>query len=133
MRTATARADAAVAAAGASAPPGSHAMRVVDRLAAAARRPVSAASTAVYRILFGVLFAYSAARFFSKGWVESLYLAPEYHLTYPWFTWVRPLPDPLMYAVVAAMVPLGVAIAVGYRTRLAAATALIVFAYCELI
>ncbi len=108
-------------------------MRVVDRLAAAARRPVSAASTAVYRILFGLLFAYSAARFFSKGWVESLYLAPEYHLTYPWFTWVRPLPGPLMYAVVAAMVPLGVAIAVGYRTRLAAATALVVFAYCELI
>ncbi len=94
---------------------------------------MSAASSAVYRILFGLLGAYSAARFLHKGWVEALYLAPEYHLTYPWFTWVRPLPAPLMYAAVAAMIPLGLAIAVGYRTRLAAAAFLVVFVYCELI
>ena len=65
--------------------------------------------------------------------MESLYLAPEYHLTYRWFTWVRPLPAPLMYAAVAALIPLGLAIAVGYRTRLAAAAYLVVFVYCELI
>jgi vitamin K-dependent gamma-carboxylase len=105
----------------------------LDRVAAAAQRPVSAASSAVYRILFGLLGAYSAARFLHKGWVESLYLAPEYHLTYPWFPWVRPLPAPLMYAAVVAMIPLGLAIAVGYRTRLAAAAFLVVFVYCELI
>jgi vitamin K-dependent gamma-carboxylase len=124
MPMATAPAEARVAAARLS---------LADRLAVAAQRPVSAASSAVYRILFGLLGAYSAARFLHKGWVESLYLAPEYHLTYPWFTWVRPLPAPLMYAVVVAMIPLGLAIAVGYRTRLAAAAYLVVFVYCELI
>lgn len=132
MRTATAPADAAIAASAArlaSAPPA----RLVDRLATAATRPVSAASSAVYRILFGALCAYSAARFLHKGWVDSLYLAPDHHLTYPWFTWVRPLPAPLMYAAVVAMIPLGLAIAVGYRTRLAAAASLVVFGYCELI
>jgi vitamin K-dependent gamma-carboxylase len=105
----------------------------VDRLTRAALRPVAAASVAVYRILFGVLCAFSAARFLQKGWVDSLYLAPEYHLTYPWFTWVQPLPAPVMYAAVAAMIPLGLAIAVGFRTRMAAAAALLLFAYCELI
>jgi vitamin K-dependent gamma-carboxylase len=123
MPTATAPADASVAAG----------LSLVDRLAAAGLRPVPAASAAVYRVLFGALGAYSAARFLHKGWVESLYLAPEYHLTYPWFTWVRPLPEPLMYVAVAAMVPLGLAIAAGYRTRLAAAAYLVVFCYCELI
>lgn len=87
----------------------------------------------VHRVLFGLLGAFSAARFLANGWVESLYLAPEHHLTYPWATWVRPLPTPWMYLVVAAMVPLGLAVAVGYRTRLAAAGYLGLFAYCELI
>lgn len=88
---------------------------------------------AVFRVLFGLLGAYSAVRFLFKGWVESLYLAPDHHLTYAWFTWVRPLPAPLMYCVVGAMVPLGLAIAAGWRTRLSAGAFLIVFAYCELI
>jgi vitamin K-dependent gamma-carboxylase len=107
--------------------------RLADRAVAAAMRPVSAASSAVYRILFGLLCAYSAARFLHKGWVESLYLDPDYHLTYAWFTWVRPLPAPLMYAAVVAMIPLGLAIAAGYRTRLAAAVYVVLFVYCELI
>ena len=120
MLTATVRADAAPAG-------------LVDRLGTAAMRPVSSASTSVYRVLLGVLVAFSAARFVGKGWVEQLYLAPEHHVTYTWFPWVRPLPPLLMYATVLAMVPLGLAIAIGYRTRLAALCLLVVFAYCELI
>lgn len=96
-------------------------------------QPVDASSVAKFRVLFGLLGAFSAARFLSKGWVESLYLAPDHHLTYAWFTWVRPLPAPLMYGLVGVMVPLGLAIAVGWRTRLAAGAFLIAFAYCELI
>ncbi len=95
--------------------------------------PVDAASVVVFRVLFGGLVAFSAGRFLAKGWVETLYLAPQHHLTYPWFTWVRPLPGPLMYAAVASMVPLGLAIAAGRHTRLAAGVCLALFAYCELI
>ena len=106
--------------------------------AGAARRPargdqVDASSVVAFRVAMGVLGAFSAARFLAKGWVEPLYLAPEHHLTYPWFTWVRPLPGPLMYAVVAAMIPLGLAVAAGRRTRLAAAGFVLAFTYCELI
>ena len=72
---------------------------------------VEAGSVVAFRVAMGVLVAFSAGRFLAKGWVESLYLAPAHHLTYPWFTWVRPLPAPLMYAAVAAMIPLGLAIA----------------------
>ncbi len=81
----------------------------------------------------GALGALSAARFLAKGWVETLYLAPEHHLTYPWVPWVRPLPGPAMYAVVAAMIPLGLAVAAGRRTRLAAGLFVAAFTFCELI
>ncbi len=95
--------------------------------------PVSAASTAFARIAFGLVVAYSSVRFWQKGWIESLYLAPAHHLTYRGFDWVRPLPAPLMYAAVGTMVMCGVAIAIGYRTRIAALTFAVVFSYCELI
>ena len=73
------------------------------------------------------------ARFVARGWVEEFYLAPDVHLTYPGLGWVRPLPGPAMYAVVLGVAGLGVAIAVGWRTRVAAAVFAIVFTYTELI
>jgi hypothetical protein len=96
-------------------------------------RQVDAASVAAFRVALGLLGAFSAARFLAKGWVETLYLDPAHHLTYPWFPWVRPLPATLMYAVVAAMIPLGLAVCVGRHTRLAAAGFAVAFTYCELI
>ena len=53
---------------------------------------MSAASTAVARITFGLLVTYSSVRFWHNGWIETLYLAPDHHLTYRGFDWVRPLP-----------------------------------------
>ena len=96
-------------------------------------RQVDSSSVVFFRVAMGLLGAFSAARFLAKGWVEALYLAPDHHLTYPWFTWVRPLPGPLVYAVVVAMIPLGLAVAAGRRTRLAAAGFVLAFTYCELI
>lgn len=96
-------------------------------------RPVSAQSVAVFRIGFGLLVAFSSVRFLAKGWVETLYLEPEHHLTYPYFGWVEPLPAPWMYLWVAAVACSGVAIAVGYRLRPALGMFLVGFAYLELI
>lgn len=98
-----------------------------------AQRPVSAASTAVFRIAFGTLVAVSMLRFVAKGWVGSLYLAPAHHLTYPRFEWVRPLSPIAMHALVLALAALGVGIAVGWRTRWCAAAFTLGFAYTELI
>ena len=103
------------------------------RVRAAAQRPVPADSVAVLRVCFGLLVAYAAFRFVAKGWVEALYLAPEHHLTYTGFGWVRPLPGPLMYAEVLGLGALGLCIAAGYRHRLAAALFVVGFAHIELI
>ncbi|MBI5088765.1 MAG: HTTM domain-containing protein [Actinobacteria bacterium] len=96
-------------------------------------RPVHAASTAVFRIAFGLVVAVSMVRFVAKGWVESLYLAPTHHLTYARFEWVRPLPGPVMYAVMVVLAATGIGIAVGWRTRACALVFTAGFAYTELI
>lgn len=105
----------------------------LDRLREAGKQPVSAASTAVFRISFGLLVAFSSLRFLAKGWVGTLYVQPEHHLTYRWFEWVEPLPAPFMHLHMIGLAGLGVAIALGYRFRLALGLFLIGFAYTELI
>lgn len=99
----------------------------------ASARPVSAASASVFRIAFGLLVAFSSARFLAKGWVDTLYLRPENHLTYRWFEWVEPLPALLMHLLMVMLAVLGLAIAAGYRFRLATGLFTVGFAYTELI
>ena len=96
-------------------------------------RPVAADSLAVFRIGFGLLVAFSSLRFLAKGWVDTLYLAPENHLNYRWFGWVVPLPAPWMHLHMVALAALGICIALGYRHRLATALFIVGFAYTELI
>ena len=106
---------------------------IFGRLAAAAKRPVSADSVAAFRIAYGLLVAYGSIRFLAKGWVGALYLEPANHLTYPGFEWVRPLAAPWMHLHMVALAGLGLCIAVGYRHRLAAALFVVGFTYTELI
>jgi vitamin K-dependent gamma-carboxylase len=94
---------------------------------------VSGASLAVFRILFGVVAVVGALRFLAKGWVDSLYLAPENHLTYAWFDWVQPLPSPFMHLHMVLLAAAGLAIALGWHYRAAMAVYFIGFAYVELI
>ena len=109
-------------------PPGP---RPIAAVATAARRAVSADSVAVFRIAFGALAAFAAVRFLANGWVTELYLAPRAHLTYPGFGWVQPLPAPWLHLVVATVGAAGVAIALGWRYRLACWSFLCGFAYLE--
>ena len=98
-----------------------------------ARQPVPAASTAVFRIGFGLLVAFAAVRVLAKGWVETLYLQPEHHLTYPGFGWVEPLPGPLMHLHFVLLAGLGLSIALGYRHRRAAVLFVVGLTYVELV
>ncbi len=94
---------------------------------------VSAASSKVFRIGFGVVAFVLIVRFLARGWIESLILEPEFHFKYPGFEWVVPLPAPLMYAHFVLLGVAALAIAAGFRHRLAAAFFALGFAYVELI
>ncbi len=97
------------------------------------RRPVSASSVAIFRIVFGLLATITIGRFFTNGWIRTLYVAPEFHYAYPGFGWVQPLPEVFMYALFVALGAAALGITIGYRYRLAAAFFAIGFGYVELI
>lgn len=107
--------------------------RVVDRIATAASISVSGASLAVFRIGFGLVAAFVAVRWLAYGWVDALLVDPPIHFTYPGFGWVAPLPGVGMHLVVGTMVAAGLAIALGYRFRAAAALVSAGMAYVQLI
>lgn len=47
-------------------------------------RPLSSLPLVVLRMGFGLLMFAGAVRFLSKGWVETQFLQPDFHFTYPY-------------------------------------------------
>lgn len=80
-------------------------------------RPVDGASLAVFRIAFGVLLAFDAARYLATGRVGALYVGQEFHFSYPGLAWVRPWPGDLPYAHFALLGICALLVAVGWRYR----------------
>ncbi len=81
----------------------------------------------------GLVAVLSAVRTLAHGWADELYAGPSHHLTYLWTDWV-PRPGALGVRALVALVALaGVAVAVGWRTRPAAALLLVAFGWLELI
>jgi hypothetical protein len=72
-------------------------------------------------------------RYLTRGWVTSQLTAPDFHVHYPGFGWVAPLPAPWMHLVVAAVGVAGVALALGWHQRVVAGVALLGFLWIELI
>ncbi len=92
---------------------------------------VDGASLAVLRIALGLVL--SAVRTWAYGWTDSLYAGPTHRFTYLWMGWV-PQPGPLgIRVLVAATGVAGAAIALGWRTRLAALVLLVSFGWIEAI
>lgn len=96
-------------------------------------RSVSAASTALFRIGFGVVGLLLTARFFAHGWIHTLFIEPQFHFKYPGFEWVEPLPGIGMYLVFVALGSSSVSILLGFRHRIGAAVFAVALAYVELI
>ena len=46
---------------------------------------------AVFRIGFGLMMLYSIMRFFFMGWIEKVYIKPDFHFKYYGFEWVPEL------------------------------------------
>lgn len=96
-------------------------------------RPVPAASLAAFRILFGLLMAGAMIRLLAKDWVDTIFLAPAFHFSYPGFEWVRPLPPRLMHAFVAGLAVSALGVAAGFFYCACAWLFFLGFTYLELI
>ena len=76
---------------------------------------------------------FGISRFLYKGWVQQLYIDPQYHFGYYGFEWVKPLEGSLMYIPFVLMIIASVFIIAGFLYRYTAFVFFICFTYVELL
>ena len=90
-----------------------------------------AAPLAAFRIFFGLMMFLSIVRFWSYGWIEKLYIRPDFFFSYYGFEFVRPLGQ-YTYLLFAVCGISALAVAFGYRYRVAIVVFFLSFTYIEL-
>jgi len=93
----------------------------------------SIAPLVVFRIIFGLMMFVSTLRFWSKGWIDSLYVKPIHFFHYYGFEWVKPLNQLGMYLVFICLLLASLFIMFGLFYRWAALIYFVLFTYVELI
>ncbi len=114
-------------------PEGGGRERCSDGLLAWLSAPISAGSLAAFRVLFGLLNAFGAARFMLNGWVDRFFVQPERFLPFWGFDWLPRLPAAGMYVVFVALFVSSIFVAVGYWYRFSVAVFFVLFSYVELL
>ena len=95
--------------------------------------PKAIAPLITFRILFGALMLFGALRFVYNGWVERLYVEPQFFFKFYGFEWVQPLDATGMYIVFTLVALSAAGIMLGFLYRLSALVFFISFTYVELI
>ncbi len=94
--------------------------------------PRDIAALAVYRMLIGGLMCVGALRFMSNGWIERLYLEPDFHFKYWGFEWVQVPGQAGLYALYAGIALAAFMVAIGAFYRVAIIAFWCMFTYAEL-
>lgn len=96
------------------------------------RKPHYSASLAFFRMAFGTLLLLSILRFWSKGWIGELYVAPAFYFKYFGFSWVQNWGDytPWLFFICGLS---ALFFALGLFYRLAAILLFLSFTYIELL
>ena len=96
------------------------------------KKTTSAAPLAVFRICFGLMLLGSMIRFWSKGWIETLYIKPTYFFTFYGFEWVKPWGE-YTYILFFICALSAFMVAIGLFYRIATISLFFSFSYIELI
>lgn len=94
-------------------------------------RQSHAAPLALFRIIFGLLMTVSIIRFAANGWIQKLYIEPQFFFSYYGFEWVKPLGE-WTYLIFAICGLSALFVMAGYKYRLAIITFFLSFTYIEL-
>jgi vitamin K-dependent gamma-carboxylase len=106
---------------------------MLDRIRAAATRPVDIASLAAFRVIFGTVMFASCVRLLASSWIDTMYVEPSWFFTYPGFSWVQPWPAWGMYLHYAVLALLSLGIASGTFYRVVTPLFTLGFLYTQLI
>jgi len=93
--------------------------------------PVEAAPLAVFRIVFGGMMFLSVLRFWSYGWIDKLYVRPQFFFSYYGFDWIKPIGN-YTYLIFAVCALTAVMVSIGYKYRMAIILFFLSFTYIEL-
>ena len=85
----------------------------------------------IFRIGFGIMMCYGMIRFWLKGWIETIYIQPNFHFSYFGFEWVKPLGN-FTYILFVVCGLASIFIALGFKYRIAIITFFLSFTYIEL-
>lgn len=96
------------------------------------QKSTSAAPLAIFRIAFGLLLFGSVIRFWLKGWIYELYIAPKFFFPFYGFEFVKPLGD-FTYILFAVCGLAALMLALGWYYRISAVALFVSFTYIELI
>jgi hypothetical protein len=96
------------------------------------QKTTSAAPLAIFRIVFGILLFGSVIRFWAKGWIYELYIAPKYFFPFYGFEFVKPLGE-FTYVLFALCALSALCVALGLFYRLSSIVLFLSFTYIELI
>ncbi len=94
-------------------------------------KTTKAASLAAFRILFGLLMLVSLIRFAALGWIDKLYISPNFFFKYTGFSWVHPIGE-WTYLLFAFCGLSAIGVTLGYRYRLSIVSFFLSFTYIEL-
>jgi len=102
-------------------------------LGAALLRPVDSAWLAAFRVLFGLTLLTSTLRFLAYGWIDQLFVAPQFHFKYWGFSWVKVPPSGELHALFWLLAVLCVLVSLGLLFRAAAFGLFVGFTYLQLL
>lgn len=86
-----------------------------------------------FRICLGGLVFISLCRYLSFGWIEELFLRPEFRFKYDGFHWVKVMPEPIMYGLCFFLIACSLMFMVGILYRVVAVILFLGFSYFQLL
>lgn len=111
-------------------------MTTIERsraFSAALRRPVDSAWLAAFRVLFGLTLLTSTLRFLAYGWIDQLFVVPQFHFKYWGFSWVTVPSAGELHALFWLLAALCALVSVGLLFRAAAFGLFLGFTYLQLL
>ncbi len=104
-----------------------------EKLIKKIQHPTDVGSVVLFRIAFGLIMFWEVSRYFFYGWVEDIYVKPQFHFQYEWFQWISPLPANGMYFIFGGLGILALMISLGLYYRVSSILFFLGYSYVFLI
>lgn len=96
-------------------------------------RPIDIAPLVFFRIFYGLIMLYHVWSMQRDRWVQFFYIDPDFHFSYPGWSWIQPWPGIGMHIHFAALILATVGISLGLFYRLSALTFFLGYSYIFLL